>query len=65
MNHRGQYSKSTTVSKVLWIILVAVAVFAVYAISTANAAKDWDVEYPMTNVNVTWLQSFHSGGWEV
>ena len=54
MNHRGKYSKSTTVSKVLWIILIAVVVLAVYAISTANAAKSWDVEYPMTNQHIEW-----------
>jgi len=25
--------------------------------------KTWDVSYEMTNTNVTWLQTFHSGAW--
>jgi hypothetical protein len=44
------------VSITLRIILIALIIFAVYAISTAQAKKTWDVEYPMTNQHIEWRQ---------
>ena len=38
----------------LRIILIALIIFAVYAVSTAQAKKTWDAEYPMTNQHIEW-----------
>ena len=42
------------VSWTLRIILIALIIFAVYAITTAHAKKTWDTEYPMTNQKIEW-----------
>lgn len=48
------------------LAIVAVAIMleimAGYFIGKA-IEKTWDVCYKMTNTNVTWLQTFHSGAW--
>ena len=44
------------------IIIAALIAMAVLAISDAEE-KTWDTCYPMTNVNVSWQQTFHSGAW--
>jgi hypothetical protein len=41
-------------SWILRIILIALIIFAVYTISTAQAKKTWDTEYPMTNQKIEW-----------
>ena len=46
----------------LIVILIALVGFAVWAFSSAYAGKTpWDVEYPMVNVHIDWLPTFHAG----
>ena len=49
--------------------LMAVLIMVVIALTALNLSdigkqKTWDVEIPMANAHVTWLQTHHNGGWE-
>ena len=44
------------------IIIAVFIALAVWAFSSAEE-KTWDTCHPMTNVNVSWLQTYHSGAW--
>ena len=44
------------------IIIAALIAMAVLAISDAEE-KTWDTCHPMTNVNISWQQTFHGGAW--
>ena len=49
---------------VLILLLMILAGVVGWLIGNSQAEEPaWDVEYPMTNVNVSWLQSHHSGAW--
>lgn len=44
--------------------IMAVVLSALIGMNIAlDNEKTWDVSYEMTNTNVTWLQTFHSGAW--
>lgn len=46
------------------ISIMAVVLSALIGMNIAlDNEKTWDVSYEMTNTNVTWLQTFHSGAW--
>ena len=45
------------------IILAVMAALLVWAFS-AEAEKEWDVECPMVNTNVSWEQTYYPGPWE-
>ena len=59
--------KNTTLlrEKIVLILLVVILAGVVgWLIGSSNAEEPaWDAEFPMANVNVSWKQSFHSGGW--
>ena len=59
MNHQKNYITPKAISIALRVILIALIAFAIYAFSTAKACKTWDVEYPMANAHVSWLQTFY------
>ena len=44
---------------VIMAVIIAVLVWGL----TAEAEKTWDSEHPMANARVTWLETFHAGGW--
>ena len=49
---------------VLIVLLLILAGLVGWLIGKGSAEEPaWDVEYPMTNVNVSWLQTYHMGGW--
>lgn len=33
-------------------------------LSDIGRQQTWDVEIPMTNTHITWIQTFHAGAWE-
>jgi len=46
------------------ISIMAAVLFALIGMNISlDNEKTWDVCYEMTNTNVTWLQTFHSGAW--
>lgn len=46
------------------ISIMAAVLLALIGMNKAiDNKKTWDVCYEMTNTNVTWLQTFHSGAW--
>lgn len=46
------------------ISIMAAVLLALIGMNKAiDNEKTWDVCYEMTNTNVTWLQTFHSGAW--
>lgn len=58
---------STNPIKKLFPMILAL-LFLASMIALNLAVKEPELEpdavYPMTNVRVSWLQSFHDGGWE-
>ena len=61
---RNHYTTIWKERLILIILLVILAGVVGWLIGSSNAEEPaWDVEYPMTNVNVSWEESFHSGGW--
>ena len=66
--NRGQYSTKRRKRKgyLIAVILVILGVAAYAAAETAAAAAkgpEPDAVYPMTNVNISWSQTFHAGSW--
>ena len=59
------HSNTLLKEKILLIVLVVILAGVVgWLIGSSHAEEQaWDVEYPMTNINVSWLQSHHSGAW--
>ena len=49
-----------TILPVIWAIIIGLMV-----LNFGSVAEDktWDTEFPMANVNVTWLQTHHNGAW--
>ena len=49
---------------VLIVLLMILAGFVGWLIGSSNAEEPaWDAQYPMANANVSWMQTYHSGGW--
>ena len=47
----------------LAVIAALMAALLVWVFSAAEAEKNWDVCYEMTNVNVNWEQTYFPGSW--
>ena len=60
-NHSNTLLRERIVLIVLCMILAGVVGWLIGSSHAEEPA--WDVEYPMANVNVSWLESYHSGGW--
>ena len=43
--------------------LVALLIALIVWAASEAEEKTWDVCYPMTNVNVSWQQTFYGGPW--
>ena len=48
----------------MFIALLLLAVMVILTAMIPEPVTKPDVEYPMTNVHITWSESFHSGGFE-
>lgn len=61
MNSQKKY---TTQRICMAICLAVLAVMIWLNVAIPEPTLEPDAVYPMTNTHVTWLQTFHSGGWE-
>ena len=62
----SKYIKKETKGQIIFIVLIllAVAIGLLWNTLEQNEAQTKpDVSYPMTNVNISWEQTFHSGAW--
>lgn len=60
-----QYSTNGWKKRVpMFLALLALAVMVILTAMIPEPVTKADVEYPMTNVHITWEQSFHNGGFE-
>lgn len=62
----SKYIKKETKGQIIFIILIilAVAIGLLWnALEQTEVQIKPDVSYPMTNVNISWEQTFHSGAW--
>lgn len=48
----------------VFIAMLALAIMVILTAMIPEPVTKPDVEYPMTNVNIDWLESFHNGGFE-
>ena len=63
----SRYTKKERIGQIIFIfcILLAIVIGLVWnLIDEENRAVKPDVVYPMTNVNVSWLETYHFGPWE-
>ena len=67
MNKNHKYIiKKETKGQIIFIalILLAVAIGLLWnTLEQTEVQTKPDVSYPMTNVNISWEQTFHSGAW--
>ena len=67
MNKNHKYIiKKETKGQIIFIVLIllAVAIGLLWNTLEQNEVQTKpDVSYPMTNVNISWEQTFHSGAW--
>jgi len=66
--NRKHYIKPERKGQIIFIVCILLAVvigLAWVMIEDANDTTKWlpVAEYPMTNVNISWLQTHHAGGW--
>lgn len=63
--NQKHYIKKETKGSIIFIlmILLAIMIGLVWNVLEAEPVKEPDITYPMTNVRISWEQSFHAGGW--
>ena len=64
-NHKYIITKERK-GQIIFIVLILLAVAIGLLWNTLEQTEVQikpDVSYPMTNVNISWEQTFHSGGW--
>ena len=62
----SKYIKKETKGQIIFIVLIllAVAIGLLWnELEQTEVQTKPDVSYPMTNVNISWKQTFHSGAW--
>ena len=63
----SKYIKKETKGQIIFIVvlLIAIAVGLIWSEMENQPEYKWEpaVSYPMANANISWEQSFHSGGW--
>lgn len=67
-NTMSKYIKKETKGQILFIVLIILAVIIGLAWNFIEdeSTNTWKptVSYPMANSKISWLQTFHPGGWE-
>ena len=48
----------------MFIAMLLLAVMVILTVTIPEPVTEPDAVYPMTNVHITWSESFHSGGFE-
>lgn len=65
MNYTTRTSLRTRNFIITMAVLLSVIIALVWLnLSDIGRQKTWDVEIPMTNSNVNWIQTYHPGPWE-
>lgn len=63
----SKYIKKETKGQIIFValILLAIAIGLLWnEIEAANREQyKPDISYPMANANISWMQTYHSGGW--
>ena len=49
---------------VMAVLLTVIIALVALNLSDIGQQQTWDVEIPMTNTHITWIQTFHAGAWE-
>ena len=66
-NNQKHYIKQERKGQIIFIVCIMLAIVIGLAWVLIEDANDqtWKptAEYPMTNVHISWEQSFHAGGW--
>jgi len=62
---RSRHFSTLLIEKIVLILLVVILAGVVGWMIGSSAAEEpgWDECYPMANTNISWNQTFHSGGW--
>ena len=47
----------------LTILLSVIAGLIALNLSDIGRQKTWDIEIPMANAHISWIQTYHSGSW--
>lgn len=68
-NNRKHYIKKEQKGQIIFVLAIMLAVIIGLAwvmIEDANDQNTWKpaAEYPMTNIHISWEQTYHPGGWE-
>ena len=62
---RNQYNTAWLKNRVpMFLAMLLLAVMVILNAMIPEPVTEPDAVYPMANANVTWLQSFHNGGFE-
>lgn len=63
----SKYIKKETRGSIIFILMIILAIIIGlmwnYLESSEAEEMKPDVVYPMTNVNISWLQTYHGGAW--
>ena len=63
----SKYIRKETKGQIIFVVLIllAIAIGLLWNEIEATNREQYkpDVSYPMTNVNISWQQTFHAGGW--
>lgn len=63
----SKYIKKETKGQIIFVIvlMIAIAIGLIWSVLEGMPEYKWEptVSYPMTNVNISWEQSYHYGAW--
>lgn len=64
----SKYIRKETKGQILALVIILLAVIAGLAwnyIEEQSSASKWEPteSYPMANISISWLQTYHPGGW--
>lgn len=64
MNYNTNKHSSARFAATMAILLTVLIALVALNLSDIGQQKTWDVEIPMTNTHITWIQTHHAGTWE-
>lgn len=64
MNYNTNKHIGARFAVTLAILLTVIIALVALNLSDIGKQKTWDVEIPMTNTHVTWIQTYYPGPWE-
>ena len=63
MNYNTNKAVTARFIVTLAVLLSAIAGLVALNLSDIGRQKTWDIEIPMANAHVSWIQTYHSGSW--